>query len=101
MRSTLLGLWGAGMDPGLCALQAEPHPQPWFLLLMMLSFVLSSGIINLGFVVILLPQALVLRLNSVSTQKAVCVGWGWLLDLSALTSISVGNQNPTEVNNGS
>lgn len=67
----------------------------------MLSFVLSSGIINLEFVVILQPQALVLRLNSASTQKAVRLGWGWLLDLSALASISAGNQNPTEVNNGS
>lgn len=67
----------------------------------MLSFVLSSGIIDLEFVVILLPQALILRLNSASTQKAVRVGWGCLLDLLALTSISVGNQNPTQVNNGS
>lgn len=56
---------------------------------------------DLEFVVILLPQALVLRLNSASTQKAVRIGWGWLLDLSALTSISAGNQNPTEVTNGS
>lgn len=60
----------------------------------MLSFVLSSGITDLKFVVILLPQSLVLRLNYVSIQKAVCVGWGWLFNLLALTSIS-------EVNCGS
>ena len=51
-------------------------------------FVLDSGITDL---VILLPQLLVLRLDCVSTQQAVCVEPGWVLDLLALTSFSVEN----------